>query len=182
MVCPQRPIYQICAAIFLARVHFISGNKTFVDICPSNTADRFHESRRGAKKSFKKKNSNIFPNDRSPFRSEAVINIEQPYHWLITPRSECRHGQTRLPQQELAWLRHASPFNIVLKQNWLHLNRHGSKSHQHLAEVGFYRWWGNRHPRRASSPHLRFGLALLRDDGATAPSEPTDWRAGFMAV
>lgn len=93
-----------------------------------------------------------------------------------------RHGQTRLSQQEPARLRHASPLNIVLKRNWLHLNRHGDKSRQHLAEVGFYRWWENRHPRRASSPRPRFGPALLHDDGAAAPLEPTDWEAGFMAV
>lgn len=58
-------------------------------------------------------------------------------HQLYLLGSECFHGQTRLPQREHLKLRHASFFNIILKWNWLHLNRRGDKSSQHLAEAGF---------------------------------------------
>lgn len=63
--------------------------------------------------------------------------LHQLYHWLAMLGFECCHGHTRLPQRERLKLGHASFFNIILKWNWLHLNRHGDKSHQHLAEAGF---------------------------------------------
>lgn len=50
---------------------------------------------------------------------------------------ECCQRQMKLPQWNSLKLRHASFFNIILKWNWLHLNRHDDKSHMQLAETGF---------------------------------------------
>lgn len=63
--------------------------------------------------------------------------LHQLYHWLAVLGFVCCHGLTRLPQRQRLKLRHASFFNIVWKWNWLHLNRHGHKSREHLAEAGF---------------------------------------------
>lgn len=130
-------------SVFTARVHFICGDKSFVDICPSNPTDVWHESRREAKKWLserKKKKHNIFLNDQSPFRSGllSIWNITSAVSLSSPCRVfKCSHGQTRLPAREQLGLGHASFFNIILKWNWLHLNRHGDKSQQHLAGAGF---------------------------------------------
>lgn len=63
--------------------------------------------------------------------------LHQLYHWPTTLGFECCHGQKRLPEREHLKPSHASFFNIILKWNWLHLNRHSDKSRQHLAEAGF---------------------------------------------
>lgn len=63
--------------------------------------------------------------------------LHQLYHWLAMLAFQRCHGQTRLPRWERLKLSHASFFNIILKWNWLHLNRHGDKSRQRLAEAGF---------------------------------------------
>lgn len=128
-------------SVFTARVHFIWGDKSFVGNCPSNPTDGWRESRHRAKKwsSKKKKKHNIFLNDQSPFRSGllSILNITSAV-------SLTRHAGFRMlpradetPSTGASEARHASFFNIILKWNWLHLNRHGDKSHQHLAEAGF---------------------------------------------
>lgn len=101
--------------------------------------------------------------------------LHQLYHWLAMLGFEREYEQMRLPQWGLVKLRHASFFNIILKWNWLHLDRHSDKSHQYLAEAGFIAEGQNHHPSRASASHLRFGPALLHDDGASVLLLQTDW-------
>lgn len=87
-----------------------------------------------------KKKHNIFLNDQSPFRSGllSISNITSAISLSSPCRVfKCSHGQTRLPAREQLGLGYASFFNIILKWNWLHLNRHGDKSQQHLAGAGF---------------------------------------------
>lgn len=65
--------------------------------------------------------------------------LHQLYDWLATLFFflNAATGRRDSPQRERLKLRHASFFNIVLKRNWLHLDRHGDKSRRHLAEAGF---------------------------------------------
>lgn len=127
----------------------------------------------------KKRSHNIFPNDPSPFCSGllSILNITSAVSLARHAGFERCHGQTRLPQRERLELRHASFFNIILKWNWLRLNRHGDKSRQHLAEAGSITGGRNCRPCAASSSYLRLSPALLLDDEASVLLEPTDWAA-----
>lgn len=89
----------------------------------------------------KKKSAQYFPKWSEPIPLRAVINIEHYISCMTgSPRwvfLNAATGRRDSPQRERLKLKHASFFNIVLKWNWLHLDRHGDKSRRHLAEAGF---------------------------------------------
>lgn len=137
VVPPQSPIYLMCAALF-SQPEFISSEAIRALWLSAHQIQLIDDTNPGAgPRHHVEKNYNIFLNDLSPFHFRAVINMEQSIGCIADrPRRDenAATGRTRLPQQEPARLRHASPLNMVLKRNWLHLNRHSDQSRQHLAD------------------------------------------------
>lgn len=158
-----RSAFQLSVSIpphVFSQPEFISsvGDKGFVDLCSSNPTDVWHKSRHEGREMivWGGKRHNIFQNDptQGPLCSGrlSVLNITSAVSLsLSTAGSQRRPWAEETGSEEArAMPRHTSSLNIVLKRNWLHLNRRSDKSRWHYGwGAGFIANGTMTVPRRA---------------------------------